>query len=886
MPARDLRSTAALLGWTFVANRPGSSGPPAPIALLDTHSYSGPRRSVRATTSGTIRSFVSINSLISAPNEGQASETRRPLPTATSHQSYSGSSFVPSAAANADGTPASLDKASASAQSMSEGSPGIGGESETNGLEDDADDSRLTAAGEKSAGPKKPKKRKERDREPLRSSIACQRCRASKIKCNNNGDLSSPCPACLKSGRECIFPEANPPAKRGHDPGSKSDLVTAERKRFKPAERGSARLDDPDSIRAYADEILAAQYLNESIWGQIFDIYKLHYAAELPFLHLASLKSMIRKGKGERPHEVNLVLLGVLALCTRFHPSLAFYVAGPKAEPGDKRLRAAPTSEDATSASLFFVDALTKGLGDLRESMTQASVERVQAYLMLGLYEWTQPDPRDGGLSAWMFVGNAIRMAQALGLGFGDRPWRPWPDQPSSTEQEDATLLKEIKRRTMYSCFITDRLLGCGDDRFSVIRSEDLQIQLPCTDVMFDLRGEGYTGFLRPRSDDPPVQKTDISVQACFLRLLDIWGEISRWSLAGGRLTEAYEPWSPESTFYRLRVKLDEFNQSLPAIFKWSTTNYDSHANHGAATPFVAIHVLGSLCRMILHRESLPFVPLRCSKPSGPLDQSAFMTSKEPFRFWDDNAAEVFHAASVIASIVDTCRDKLPVSSLVLFATWTAAFMASYAAHFGHMDPNGYLSSRYNENSDRRAADSEVGRTEYTIVLLDALSRMAAHMRMAGRYMDLIKDLDSYYVALKQDYDGLARSLTHHPKKSVDGGGQGDTAKDSPKAAANGSARPELADALMLAARSALEQTMSENGQHDGERPNSAAGPLPASAPGRDTSPQRANFANIQEYLDKHQSRTFSRGPWSVNGLSNPGQYYDEDGLGAFVDMN
>ena len=39
----------------------------------------------------------------------------------------------------------------------------------------------------------------------MRSSIACARCRRSKIKCLNNG-VNTTCRACQVSGRECTYP--------------------------------------------------------------------------------------------------------------------------------------------------------------------------------------------------------------------------------------------------------------------------------------------------------------------------------------------------------------------------------------------------------------------------------------------------------------------------------------------------------------------------------------------------------------------------------------------------------------------------------------------------------------------------------------------------------
>src|SRR5690606_14380399 len=118
--------------------------------------------------------------------------------------------------------------------------------------------------------------------------------------------------------------------------------------------------------------------------------------------------------------DVNLVLLGILTLTARFHADLVKYVAAI-ASTGSSRSRPAAGRADPNSASEFYAAALTTALGSLPGAITLVSVERVQAFLMLGLYEWTRNRPQ-AGVNAWMYVGTAIRMAQALRLGSGDKP--------------------------------------------------------------------------------------------------------------------------------------------------------------------------------------------------------------------------------------------------------------------------------------------------------------------------------------------------------------------------------------------------------------------------------------------------------------------------------
>lgn len=455
-------------------------------------------------------------------------------------------------------------------------------------------------------------------RQPMRSSIACLRCRKSKIKCENDGG-SSPCETCIKQGKDCKYPEATPlPPKRAEPPSTvKPDRESGpDRKRLKKTEDVS-RAEGTYSAVSHAEEILSAHYLTPKLWSEVFDIYRLHFATELPFLHIPTLKEdmgvKFRASHKDTSPDTNLVLLGVLTLCARFHHDLVKYATHTaSAQPGAAKTRPVQNKPDASAASEFFAEALRKALGPLGTTMTTASVERVQAFLMLGLYEWSQVQPKTGGLGAWMYVGVAIRMAQALGLGFGDKPDLKMRSKTqrrsvgSSSRvpppRPELMISKEIGRRTMFSCLTLDRLLSCGKERVSTIRSEDLQIQLPCNEWAFDLSKEVRTGFLRGPDDQGPRDLEDDSVLSRFVRLVDLWGDISTYSFAGGRLVEDHPPWDPRTKFFQLRTKLEAFYCDLPSTFTLSTSNYHRHENQQASSVYVALHMLGSVCQIMLNR--------------------------------------------------------------------------------------------------------------------------------------------------------------------------------------------------------------------------------------------------------------------------------------------
>ncbi|KAI0161621.1 fungal-specific transcription factor domain-containing protein [Hypoxylon sp. FL1284] len=606
-------------------------------------------------------------------------------------------------------------------------------------------------------------------RPPMRSSIACTRCRKSKIKCENRNG-SSPCDSCIKTGKECFFNKPDPPPapKRTEPPtGVKQERDGgSDRKKLKKIDDISKV--DNQKASVYAEEVLSAPFLTEDIWEQVLDLYKLHFAPELPFLHLPTMKEKLgRKFKSAQPDsgsDLNLVLLGVLTLTARFHPDLVKYLAHIcNNQPGNARTRPVQTQLDPAAASEYYADILTMALGPLRTAMRVASVERVTAFLMLGLYEWSQTEPKTGGLSAWMYVGVAIRMAQYLGLGFGDisesgevQTKIVEPQRRGSFQQSQLALDKEVKRRTMFSCFILDRMLSCGKNRISIVNSDDLQIQLPCSEDKFDLAMEVPTGFLKDRAR----HGLDDSVLSRFIQLVDIWGEISKFSSEGGR-TNIREtdrpPWVPESTFYQLTQKLAEFDAELPGTFTFSRSNYFKHENHQASSSFVLLHMLRSLCLIMLHREYIPFVPIRCKYPEGPLDNPTFPVEKfgrAPDRFWISSAEHVFKAAREIIDLIAICqrKNKLPQSTIVLFAIWTATFCGLYAEHFPQMDTEKHMLEYDFEDGAQDQSVSEVFRRGSVAFAFDTLHKMSTWQRLASTYVRILRRMDKYFDTIKQDY--------------------------------------------------------------------------------------------------------------------------------------
>ncbi|KIH88911.1 c6 zinc finger domain containing protein [Sporothrix brasiliensis 5110] len=429
-------------------------------------------------------------------------------------------------------------------------------------------------------------------------------------------------------------------------------------------------------------------------------------------------------------------------------------------------------------------------------------------------------------MGAWMYVGFAIRMAEGLELGIGDdkpphlrrrlaasasttfpttaaeteagsrtnadarleaapRPGTDLPDlyregtgtvSQNVNDKRGAKALEEIatsevRRRTMFSCFVLDRMLACGKNRSAMIRSENVKIQLPCSEIAFDLSFETFTGYLRPRPEigihvaGPPdsgevASDVNDSLLARFNLLVDIWGEISEYSFAGGRHTEEQPPWE-ESKFRRLRGNLESFYAHLPSTFTFSTANYHKHENHNASTEYVSLHMLFAVCQIMLHREYTPFIPIRCMRPMGPLDEPTFPEGSAPRMFWEQSADTMFEAAYNIIELIEICqtRKQMPMSALVVFAVWTAAFVGIYAWHFPRMDKNHHMVTQFDaERNGRRGPvlsnndDRRVSTHGPTAAAFEALKSMGTWLQMATTYVKYFHEMDEYYEGVKKEY--------------------------------------------------------------------------------------------------------------------------------------
>ena len=343
----------------------------------------------------------------------------------------------------------------------------------------------------------------------MRSSIACIRCRRSKVKCVNNG-VGTTCRSCENSGRDCSYP---PPVatgtRRRHSASDRPDGALGEgERRQRPRKSNPTFAANPGhgagaSPRPHLDA-LDPRLLTPQVWQELFDIFQIHYSADLPFLHPPTFLKPLRSAPihlsastpnattpAQRPPASTEFLLAFLALTARFHRKLVEHHSPPTAA----------RSANPLIASEYYAAAAAERLSGFLTDNQLQDIERTQAMLMLGLHEWGMCR----GAKAWLTIGQAIRCAQAMGLQYeldlDDEPLSRslaldtelhrislgsrQNSSGSLKNDGDAFIQQEIRRRTFWSCYIMDRYLSSGKYRPQMLHARELRIQLPASERSF-----------------------------------------------------------------------------------------------------------------------------------------------------------------------------------------------------------------------------------------------------------------------------------------------------------------------------------------------------------------------------------------------------------------
>jgi hypothetical protein len=325
--------------------------------------------------------------------------------------------------------------------------------------------------------------------------------------------------------------------------------------------------DEPNLLTEGADK-LPSRELQEHLSETFFDYV---YGQSYHLLHKPSFMRMIEQGTVPP-----VLMLAVCAISARFsdHPALR-----ESTEP--VFLRGEQWAKHARKISFRHYD---------RPSMTILTV-----YLILGLHEF---GTCHGGRS-WMFGGMAQRMAYAMQLHTDSQ------HDPHTNSEDGARTLsvteREIRRRTMWSCFLMDRFNSSGTERPIFVGQNYIRTPLPIKESMYFMELAGPTEDIdgTPISD-PGIDPADtignardnMGVAAYLIRLVAIWGNLIEYNNLGGNERDQHPMWSSASGFHALKTKVAAWLSSLPPRLQYSSDNLCVHRSERTANQFLFLHII------------------------------------------------------------------------------------------------------------------------------------------------------------------------------------------------------------------------------------------------------------------------------------------------------
>ncbi|KAJ5774386.1 hypothetical protein N7457_009282 [Penicillium paradoxum] len=242
----------------------------------------------------------------------------------------------------------------------------------------------------------------------------------------------------------------------------------------------------------------------------------------------------------------------------------------------------------------------------------EPNITILTVFLLLGLHEF---GTCHGGRS-WSFGGQALRMAYALQL-HQELDQDPLLSQKNSSGSQLSFTDQEIRRRTMWGCYLMDRYNSSGSQRPPIGNEKFLQIQLPIKETHFQMEIPGPTedldgDIINPMPEDEGQlsnAKENMGVSAYIIRAIVIWGRIVDYFNLGGKRKDKHPLWHPDSGYMVLKKQIEEFSISLPAHMVFNYENLQIHAAEKVANQFIFLHIVTHQNMLFLNQFAIPLSP-------------------------------------------------------------------------------------------------------------------------------------------------------------------------------------------------------------------------------------------------------------------------------------
>lgn len=300
--------------------------------------------------------------------------------------------------------------------------------------------------------------------------------------------------------------------------------------------------------------------------------------------------------------------------------------------------------------------------------------------LVLGLHEF---GTCHGGRS-WALGGQAIRMAFALQLH------KDLEYDPHSGRAQLSFIDREIRRRTMWACFLMDRFNSSGTERPTFIKEETVKIPLPVKEKYFQLDIPGATEDLHGLTlssmdmdeDHASQSRENMGVAAYMIRSIAIWGRIINHLNQGGKELDPHPMWSPDAEYAKLIKQSEDLPASLPESLQYSRENLKLHDTEGMANQFLFLHISIQQNILFMNRFAVSSSP-------GTMNQHDV-----PKSFITKAGAKAFSAANRMSELLKDAEPYLVSAPFVGYCT----FLSSTVHIFGIFSGNPAIESTSKRN--------------------------------------------------------------------------------------------------------------------------------------------------------------------------------------------
>ncbi|KJZ73210.1 hypothetical protein HIM_07407 [Hirsutella minnesotensis 3608] len=534
----------------------------------------------------------------------------------------------------------------------------------------------------------------------MRSSLSCDACRRSKIKCVNSG--SPPCQRCEKSGiADCALSRPRPLASR---PASNGGSIDGRSRKRSSSAAASPRKNDvlrqldsppvPRSVSAAATPrpapvckesvadvpgetppFVAPMDIDAHLVGlpegvvlKALNVFINSYP-ELAVLHLPTLVQDLRT---TRSFEGRALLGAVLAVTKAQLAVLSASWAGTLLS----REEYAGYAKNALAGFIF----------------QPPKVQVVQALLIITLHEWGSRDFH----KAWMYCGIAIRIMQAI---HSSRVAPHRLDSATANHDGNDAVTLAIETRAYWSCFIMDCMVNSGTYNPPMLPMSEMQ-------KLKVARPLGVVDFAFPPENVPPFISADqcplageangpLDFTRSFEILVggfDIWTQVMTFIFNDGRRAPGMCappncPWVAGSPWSESRNRLEMWRIGQHRKLHYPSNSVAIHMTLGFGETFVYLNLLYYTSTLMLHREYFPFLPTPDAGPCGPTDHPP-LEAPAPPGWWEESARLLFSAAEQIARILhdaSECGVHL-MTPFAGFCAFSAAYVNLYVFRYPLMN--------------------------------------------------------------------------------------------------------------------------------------------------------------------------------------------------------